>query len=213
MKPYYDDGQISIYHGDCRDVMPNLESVEIVLTDPPYNAGKDYGGHNDSMDDDKFRQWLSEWWDILPSRRIVFPGLVKWKDYAALTPSTLGFWYKPGNPGGGGGYQWEEGEPLMAWGCNFGGSNVFRATVSKQKDVGDHPCPKPLPLIHEIIKRCRFDGVWLDPFVGSGTTLRAAKDLGCKAIGIEINERYCEIAANRLMQTVLPFAKDVVNAS
>ena len=74
MKPYYDDGQISIYHGDCRDVIPCLEHIDIVLTDPPYNAGKDYGGHNDSMTDDEFRQWLSEWWDILPSRRIVFPG-------------------------------------------------------------------------------------------------------------------------------------------
>ena len=203
MKPYYDDGQITIYHGDCRDVLPTLGPVDLVLTDPPYNAGLDYGHHNDSMTDEEFRQWLGEWWMLLPERRIVFPGLVKWKDYAALTPSTLGFWYKPGNPAGGGGYQWQEGEPIMAWMCNFAGSNVFRATVSEQQQVGDHPCPKPLPLMREIIQRCRFDGVWCDPFMGSGTTLRAAKDLGRKAIGIEIEERYCEIAAKRMSQSVM----------
>jgi site-specific DNA-methyltransferase (adenine-specific) len=69
----------------------------------------------------------------------------------------------------------------------------------------DHPCPFPLELITPLIgASCPTDGIVLDPFMGSGTTLRAAKDLGRKAIGIEIEEKYCEIAVKRLAQEVLP---------
>jgi DNA modification methylase len=163
--------------------------------------------HNDSMSDDEFREWLGQWWELLPERKIVFPGLVKWQEYSRLAPTALGFWFKPGNPAPGGAYQWSEGEPIMSWKVKFSASNVFRETVKKQKNVGDHPCPKPLGLIAEVIRRCYFkDGVWLDPFVGSGTTLIAAKNLGLSAVGIEQEERYCEIAAGRLEQEVMVLA-------
>jgi DNA modification methylase len=76
--------------------------------------------------------------------------------------------------------------------------------ISLQSDVGGHPCPKPLKLMRQLVSSLSTDdGVVVDPFIGSGTTLRAAKDLGRKAIGIEIEERYCEIAAKRLGQEVL----------
>jgi site-specific DNA-methyltransferase (adenine-specific) len=73
--------------------------------------------------------------------------------------------------------------------------------------ASEHPCPKPLDVWKRILLRVSpVEGeLVLDPFMGSGTTLRAAKDLGRKAIGIEIEERYCEIAAKRLAQEVLPF--------
>ena len=69
----------------------------------------------------------------------------------------------------------------------------------------DHPTPKPLGLMRELIGKCAPLAEIVDPFMGSGTTLRAAKDLGRKAIGIEIEERYCEIAAKRLAQEVFDF--------
>ena len=203
MKPYYSKNGITIYHGDCRDILPSVEA-DFVITDPPYNAGINYGKHNDNMGQNDFKEWLAQWWQLLPERKIIFTGLVKWQDYASLAPTALGFWYKPGNPASGGAYQWSEGEPIMSWGVAFGGSNVFKRSVGKQSGVGSHPCPKPLSLMLEIITRCKYKGDQLvDPFMGSGTTLRAAKDLGRQAIGIEIEERYCEIAANRMSQEVL----------
>jgi len=73
-----------------------------------------------------------------------------------------------------------------------------------EREVNGHPCPFPVQIPQRLIaSSCHPDGVVLDPFMGSGTTLRAAKDLGRNAIGIEIEEKYCEIAAERLRQGVL----------
>jgi DNA modification methylase len=100
-------------------------------------------------------------------------------------------------------FQWCEWEPFLLYGKGIGGSDVFRSTVSKQRETGDHPCPKPRLLMRDMLIRSKALSV-LDPFMGSGSTLRAAKDIGITAIGIEIEERYCETAAKRLMQAVLP---------
>ena len=91
----------------------------------------------------------------------------------------------------------------LLWGVNFKLSDVFYESIRMQTQVGDHPCPKPLRLLKKMIENLRTEGNILDPFMGSGTTLRAAKDLGRKAIGIEIEERYCEIAAKRMSQGVM----------
>jgi site-specific DNA-methyltransferase (adenine-specific) len=84
------------------------------------------------------------------------------------------------------------------------GNDVLEYPITKQAGVGSHPWPKPLPLFKKLVSHWSLDGhTVLDPFTGSGTTLRAAKDLGRKAIGIEIEEEYCEIAAKRMAQTVM----------
>jgi DNA modification methylase len=207
MTPYYEQDGITIYHGDCRDVLPTIEPVDLVLTDPPYNFGKDYGTHDDSMATEAYEAWCAEWFGLcqnLSQRIIVFPGhgnLPVW--WNIRKPSNVACCYKPGNPAPGGSIQFCEWEPWLYWGPFMGGSNVIRATVTKQRDTGDHPCPKPLSLMTALIQKSKAKTI-IDPFMGSGTTLRAAKDLGRKAIGIEIEERYCEIAARRLQQAVLP---------
>lgn len=98
-------------------------------------------------------------------------------------------------------------EEIYVMGTGFFGkrkSSVLRFPGLSASDYNrpDHPTPKPIPLMKDLIANCP-SGIIVDPFMGSGSTLRAAKDLGRKAIGIELNERYCEIAAQRMLQEVL----------
>lgn len=211
MKPYYEDGRCVIYHGDCRDVLPLLGvDTDLLLIDPPYNVGCQYDVHDDCMSPDDYEAWCRDWWrrcELASRRQVVFPGhgnLPMWWRLGMRTPSGVGCWYKPGNPAPGGVFQHCEWEPFLLFGQAKGLPDVIRATVNSQPAVGDHPCPKPLSLYRAILGRAKVSSV-IDPFMGSGTTLRAASELGIPAIGIELSERYCEIAATRLAQGVLDF--------
>jgi DNA modification methylase len=211
--PYYDLGASTLYCGNCLDVLEAFSShaFDLVLTDPPYNVGKAYGQHDDAMPADEYAAWCERWFREcrrVAKRVIVFPGhgnLPIW--WQIEKPSAVACWYKPGNPAAGGVFQFCEWEPFLVWGYGVGGSDVFRATVTPQKDTGDHPCPKPLPLFRDILVRFKPKSV-LDPFCGSGTTLRAAADLGIKAVGCELETRFCDIAVRRLGQATLPLAVD-----
>jgi DNA modification methylase len=210
VKPYYDDGTVTIYHGDCREILPTLEPVDMIVADPPYNVGKSYGAHDDSMPVDAYQRWCLEWFGgcrALTRRIVVFPGhgnLPVW--WQISKPSAVGCWYKPGTMAGSH-IGWSEWEPWLYWGPRASGSSVIRAPLGsgQQCDTGDHPCPKPLKLVAKLLTKFPGESV-IDPFLGSGTTLRAAKNLGRRAIGIEIEERYCEIAAKRCAQDVLDLA-------
>lgn len=214
MKPYYEHDNISIYHGDCLEVMNAVAPFsDVLLTDPPYNYGKPYDGYADAMDPFDYMLWCREWWTVaraLCKRMFVFPGhgnLPVWFQ-AAPKPSAVGCWYKPGN-GGKGPLGFEEWEPFLYWLGDkglLGGSSVIRCPIGRQVGLDDHPCPKPLELFAKMIKKARATSV-LDCFVGSGTTLEAAKHLGVKAVGIEQSERYCEMAAMRLSQENIPFTE------
>lgn len=206
--PYYHDeaAGITIYHGDSRELLPLIESgaTDLVLTDPPYGVGKaDW--------DDMFPTWWFEDAARIAPVLGIMPGIAniplvpfnigrcvyRWTIVAYLsngqTRSTVGF----------GNYI-----PCMVYSAD--GVSVFK----QDGDVGrivvggdvkpDHPSPKPYQAMRWMVSRLPGDAI-LDPFMGSGTTLRAAKDLGRKAIGIEIEERYVEIAIKRLQQSVLPF--------
>jgi site-specific DNA-methyltransferase (adenine-specific) len=198
MKPYFEDDAVTIYHGDCRDILPSLPKVDLVLTDPPYGL-QDRNMRNcvafmDVSWDIKVDDSLINQVILCGQNAIIFGG-----NYYALPPCR-GF------------IVWDKGETIlgrswaeceMAW-TNFDCVARIYKLNPNNKDGKDHPTQKPLPLIEWIIANYSTEqNLILDPFMGSGTTLRAAKNLGRKAIGIEIEEKYCEIAAKRMAQTVM----------
>ena len=215
MKPYYDHAGITIYHGDCREILPQLEPVDLVLTDPPYGIGFKYLSYDDTRE------------NLVSLASEVFPLLMSSRICISCGPSQIGIWPAPdwlcaavwnttGSFGKCGYSQWF---PILFYGKDipgFGNVNGQTKTdvfhVNGGGDVGfqrsgfekDHTCPKPFKLWRRILNRfSNHSETILDPFMGSGTTLRAAKDSNRKAIGIEIEEKYCEISASRMSQEVL----------
>jgi DNA modification methylase len=188
--PYYERDGITIYHGDCRDILPTLPPVDLVLTDPPYGVG--------IADWDRFIRPRS-WMKLLPDcPALIFPSIGRMYEYPP--PRWVLSWTRDNSTqrnGTGGFNHWE---PILMYGGGKFDKDSFRALDNGGHDY--HPSVKPLPLIRWLIRQADAQTV-LDPFMGSGTTLRAAKDLGRRAIGIEIEEKYCEIAVKRLAQEVL----------
>ena len=204
-EPYYADDFVTLYHADARDL--NLRS-DVVVTDPPYGLGIAYGSFTD--DDALVKDAAGVVTRLIDSAVVVMvtPGLKNL--WAYPQPTAVGCWHIPGNPGRGFPWSNPEWEPILVYTKRLlGGSSVFRAPITNQAGVGSHPCPKPLTLMRKLVATATKNhpsDVVLDPFAGSGTTLRAAKDLGIRAIGIEIEERFCEIAAERMGQEVLDLA-------
>jgi site-specific DNA-methyltransferase (adenine-specific) len=215
LTPYYEDDSATIYHGDCREILPHL-SADVVLTDPPYAVDLPYDEYHDTPE------------GLAAIVSDVFPLLVAAAPVVALTPGVANIhaWPRPRwtlcwrstNAANSTGYWgFNEWQPVMVYGTdpylsNGMGRRPDVVSVASSFDAdwhalkaNGHPCPKPLGAWKAILLRvCPLEGsTVLDPFMGSGTTLRAAKDLSRQAIGIEMSERYCEVAANRLAQEVL----------
>jgi hypothetical protein len=191
LKPYYEQDGIVIYHGDCRERCFN---ADVVVTDPPYS---DYHVDAFSYTEDALPQVLG----VMSCRQFVF-----WSAKAIfpLDYTAIHIWDK--KTGCGSEYErLYERNGLKNW-------KVFRhylinssVAASYQSDeYTGHPSQKPLRLMLSVIGYGTYPNTTvLDPFMGSGTTLVAAKRLGRKAIGIELDEKYCEIAAKRLAQGAL----------
>lgn len=216
MKPYYEDDFATIYHGDCREVLRDLMGgglvADLVLMDPPYGNGTDYAEFDDSAENvaalvDEVMPLVLELGEVV----FVTPGVANIHLYPA--PKWTLCWVTPAGAGSGpwGFSCWQ---PVLA----YGPDPYLRDQKGRRPDTliktetsavvpGDHPCPKPIDVWRWMVTRgsTRPSDVVLDPFMGSGTTLRAAKDCGRRSIGIELSERYCEIAAKRLAQEVLDF--------
>ena len=194
-KPYYQDEAVTLYHGDCREILPQLTApVDLVLTDPPYGI-YDHGG--------KWGHKAELQWDKRPTNDIyriaqIGTNAIIWGgNYFDLPPSRGWFvWYKRDAV--------PSASPVeLAWTSRDMNSQLIDHPVAATNGerVG-HPTQKPLRVMRWCLGFFPEAQTVLDPFAGSGTTLRAAKDLGRKAIGIEIEERYCEIAAKRMSQLV-----------
>jgi site-specific DNA-methyltransferase (adenine-specific) len=204
MQPYYEQDGIVIYHGDARDVLPMIESesVDLVLTDPPYGlniAEWDAAVPYDLPD--RFPASTVVWFGSAP-RFAADPSLFSTPPDRALiwAPSfTLSRTRANGLA-----YRWH---PIYAWRLpkkHDGPTWDFLSTPTECGNWWKHKCTKPLALMTKLAGFCPINGLILDPYMGSGTTLVAAKQLGRRAIGIEIEEKYAEIAAKRLQQAVLP---------
>jgi DNA modification methylase len=208
-KPYYSDDAVTIYHGDCREWMPD---ADVLVTDPPYGYS-----HASNREDSAWRDEVIAGDDSTDSRDQV---LAAWGARPAIV---FGSWKVMRPTGTRAVLVWDKGlasgmgDLLMPWKPNWEEIYVLGGGFAGRRDSGVitgynvvtwaskgrmHPNEKPVGLLRDLIAKCP-PGVIFDPFMGSGTTLRAAKDLGRKAIGIEIEERYCEIAARRCSQEVL----------
>ena len=224
MKPYYQEGGITIYHGDCMEILPDLPKVDLVLTDPPYGISKKHKGETFLAGDTI---------NLLP---ILLPLLYKnlkddggififaatkllhetlWQFQTYFKLHNIIIWDKVNAryP-----YQksnfWRQYEPII-----YGSKGLFELAGGKHTDIItcliDNPMAsdrymtvqKPIDLVMSILQATKeTTDLILDPFLGSGTTLVAAKKLNRKCIGIEIEEKYCEIAAKRLSQSVMDFS-------
>lgn len=218
MKPYYEHGGIEIYHGDCREILPQL-AFNLVVTDPPYGISLDnhdpavessrpngwniVGDHNDEL-----AYWITGY---CAQRRVPLICFGSPKKNGLLCKQML-VWDKGPAVGGGG-------DPENYWKYTFEliyvsgtgklngdrDSAVLRYWITPA-DTPLHPAQKPISLLKYLLSKTTWAGTLVcDPFMGSGSTLEAAKSFGQNAIGIEIEERYCELAAKRLSQEVFQF--------
>jgi DNA modification methylase len=212
MKPYYEESGITIYHGDCREIAPGLAFDGLVLTDPPYGINhptnykargrsvltesRDYipvHGDNESFDP----RWLLQ----LGTDRIIWGG----NYFANLLPPVSGWlvWDKE-RPD-----ELDQATCELAWTDCVKGVRRYRYLWNGMIRAGDdvlmHPTQKPEALMTWCLSLRWTKGFKsiIDPYMGSGTALVAAKRSGLTAIGIEREESYCEIASNRLRQGVL----------
>jgi site-specific DNA-methyltransferase (adenine-specific) len=219
MKPYYADDAVTIYHGDSREIVPTLTAgIDHILADPPYgialeaNYEASYGKetrlaaerkrhipvHGDSEPFDP--AWL-----LVYGVPTVLFGANYYRDKVPVDGGWI-VWDKVCRndvkrlPG------WSDGE--MAWCSTFRGVRIYRHawngfSRSSENSFHVHPTQKPVSLMAWIMGYYLPGSTVLDPYMGSGPVMEAAKRLGRKAIGIEIEERYCEIAARRCSQEVL----------
>lgn len=208
MTPYYADDSVTIYHGDALLIRPL--AADVLVTDPPYGVSGTFvsGEWGDALiqgDGDLVaRDAVMEWWGDRPY--IVFGS---WKVRRPANLKAVLVWDKGNHVGSGDlSFPWKSTswEEVYIGGQGFAGrrtAGVLRYNAISPNFVRrDHPTEKPIALMRDLIAKCP-PGIILDPFMGSGTTLRAAKDLGRKSIGIEIDERYCEAAAKRMGQEAL----------
>jgi site-specific DNA-methyltransferase (adenine-specific) len=212
MKPYYEESGITIYHGDCREILPTLRP-DAIITDPVWPncpPGK-ITGH------DRPYELFIDFCDALPAS--VMRLAVELRNdcdprFLYPVPTRLKFlqvmWCRYAMPGylgrvlGGNECVYVFGHPIVSVEGRRVVPSISPIAQPRDRPANGHPMSRAL--IHQsfVVNWCSDPHELIcDPFVGSGTTLRAAKNHGRRAIGIEIEERYCEIAANRLRQGVL----------
>ena len=212
MKPYYQDDAVTIYHGDCREILPHV-SADVLVTDPPYGVSFQSSRmtgtkrHAKIAGDESVdaRDWVLDLWGDRPA--LVFG---TWRAPRPASVRQRLIWAKGDDPGMGDlSMPWGYGdEEIYVLGKGWTGarrSNVYRMPKVAHANNPGHPTPKPVALMEALIERTP-PGLIADPFAGSGATLIAARNLGRKVIGVELEEKYCELIVKRLSQQAFDFS-------
>lgn len=230
MKPYYEHAGITIYHGDCREVLPAVRGDCVVVSDPPYNIGYEYESWTDDLPDAEYREMMASSLGA-PSVVVHLPAAMFAVSSAIRTfPTKVVAWIYNAHVGGS--YRsiaWfgitpklteerreyvnlEDRRIQRLMRAKPGGGprirdwwHIEQVKGNAREKCPEHHCQIPLKLLVRILTVSPMARSIVDPFAGTGTTLVAAKRLGRRAIGIEIEEKYCEIAARRLEQEVFQF--------
>lgn len=226
-EPYYTDDAVTLYHGDCREILPSLDgSFDVIATDPPYSsggfqeAGKSSGSigtrtnETIALDNLSTRGYERLMREVLrhcnqADEIFMFTDWRMWIhtfdciEAAGWRVRNMLVWDKMQM---GMGMPWRNQHELIAYGKRTPArimdgrqGNVLQA---KRSGNSNHPTEKPVGLMARLLANTNGTSV-CDPFAGSGATLIAAREVGLSAIGIEMDERYCEIIAKRLAQAVL----------
>lgn len=237
--PYWTDGKRTIYHGDCREILPTLDCVDITFSSPPYNqipettssglmaegSRKLNSGYDSISDDMPEEEYVAFVVGVFKHCVKLSRGLVwinhktRYRDRAGIHPLQMFPWpfYSE--------VVWDRGgsitlnarkfAPSHEYIYGFGTPHYWDSSkntlmsvwrIDPERNIKSHPCPFPLSIVSRcIVASCPPGGKVLDPFMGSGTTLLAAKLEGLEAVGIELSEKYCEAAVKRLQQNTLDF--------
>ncbi len=218
-KPYYQDDAVLIYHADCLTKLSEIHGPDLIATDPDYNLPYiHYESEEPKRSAQEYQEFCKFWFELA---LLTTPNIV-------LTPGIRNLWLYPparwvvawhkassvGKSKVGGFNVWE---PILIYGdmkCHFGHDylNYQPLNFIKEEWATKHPCPKNPELWLDILTKVDFH-ICVDPFLGSGTTAYCAKKLGRKCIGIEIEEKYCEIAAKRCSQSVMQLETPQLKAS
>ena len=197
---------IQLYHGDCLEVMKKMppQSVDLVLTDPPYGVNLKYDNYDDTEEN-----WYRLMTDFIPlaqkvAKMVICPSCqikrLGWF-YTHFPPDWLICWYK-GSPGTASYIGFNDWEALLVYGRTRNRlymHDFLKVSSTEKKGNYGHPCPKPLAWAEWLVKRAtRENDIVLDPFCGSGTVGVACKKLGRKFIGIDISKDYLDITLNRI---------------
>lgn len=211
-EPYYQDDLVTLYHGDCREVQAWL-AADVLVTDPPY--GMEYRARYDHYqragvlgdESTALRDEILTLWGDRPA--LIFGS---WRNSRPACDQLL-IWDKGGEAALGHPRWWSAHEEVYVRGRGWIGTrspNVLRVNgITRSgtlRDTLDHPTPKPVTLMEQLIQACPV-GTIADPFAGSGATLLAARNLGRRAVGVEIEPRYCDLIVRRLAQNVLDFGE------
>jgi len=220
-EPYYQDDQVTLYHGDCLE-MPEWLDADVLVTDPPYGIGWQQGDYNGSQrrapervssgiqndSNTAARDGALRWWGR--QRAAVVFGSFRAEPPDGVVQMLI--WRKPADAGVVGsttGYRTDT-ECIYLLGPQVrrvaSRSSVLESRCGMARYRSGHPHAKPTAILEQLIEWLP-DGTVADPFAGSGSTLVAARNLGRKAIGVELEERYCEIIASRLAQGCLDFGE------
>jgi site-specific DNA-methyltransferase (adenine-specific) len=216
-QPYYQDDLVTLYHGDCREITEWLKA-DVLVTDPPYGVAWRSGQFSNAAAPTEDEIAGDETPDLRDEALLLWgkrPALVfgSWRVARPANVNNRLIWHKAANIPGMRTQPWYSAdEEIYQLGTGFVGRPEQNVLVSHDRRDGahgqvarfGHPTPKPIGLMERLIAKCPL-GVIADPFAGSGATLVAARTHHRRTIGVEIEERYCEVIAKRLDQGVLDF--------